>query len=116
MEEMGREMARYCGGLPLAVVALGGLLAKNSTLHDWERIHGNIKSYLMKSGKDNYKKQDNGVSDVLDLSYQDLSYHLKSCFLYLAHSPRTIEFQQKLCFECGWLKGLYRMSMMEKST
>ena len=106
MEEMGREMARYCGGLPLAVVALGGLIAKNPTLHDWERIHGNIKSYLMKSGKDNYKKQDNGVSDVLDLSYQDLSYHLKSCFLYLAHFPEDYRIPTKTLFRMWVAEGI----------
>lgn len=94
MEEMGKEMAKYCGGLPLAVVVLGGLLATNHTLYDWERIHRNIKSYLMR-GKDNYKQQDSGVSDVLALSYQDLSYHLKSCFLYLAHFLEDYEIRTK---------------------
>ncbi|XP_034704997.1 putative disease resistance protein At1g50180 isoform X2 [Vitis riparia] len=94
MEEVGKEMARYCGGLPLAVVVLGGLLATNHTLYDWERIHRNIKSYLMR-GIDNYKQQDSGVSNVLALSYQDLSCHLKSCFLYLAHFPEDYEIRTK---------------------
>ena len=39
MEEMGREMARYCGGLSLTIVVLGGLLAKNHSLYDRERMH-----------------------------------------------------------------------------
>ena len=106
MEEMGREMARYCGGLPLAVVVLGGLLAKNPTLHDWERIYRNIKSYLMRSGKDNYKQQDSGVSDVLVLSYQDLSYHLKSCFLYLAHFPEDHEIRTKTLVRMWVAEGI----------
>ena len=106
MEEMGREMARYCGGLPLAVVVLGGLLAKNPTLHDWERIYRNIKSYLMRSRKDNYKQQDSGVSDVLVLSYQDLSYHLKSCFLYLAHFPEDHEIPTKTLVRMWVAEGI----------
>ena len=106
MEEMGREMARYCGGLPLAVVVLGGLLAKNPTLHDWERIYRNITSYLMRSGKDNYKQQDSGVSDVLVLSYQDLSYHLKSCFLYLAHFPEDHEIPTKTLVRMWVAEGI----------
>ena len=106
MEEMGREMARYCGGLPLAVVVLGGLLAKNPTLHDWERIYKNITSYLMRSGKDNYKHQDSGVSDVLVLSYQDLSYHLKSCFLYLAHFPEDYEIPTKTLVRMWVAEGI----------
>ena len=106
MEEMGREMAKHCGGLPLAVVVLGGLLSKNRTLHDLERIHRNIKSYLMRSGKDNYKQQDSVVSDVLALSYQDLSYHLKSCFLYLAHFPEDHEISTKTLVRMWVAEGI----------
>ena len=71
MEELGKEMVRYCGGLPLAIVVLGGLLATKHTFYEWERVHRNIKSYLRR-GKDNYEQQGSGVSDVLALSYQDL--------------------------------------------
>ena len=106
MEEMGREMARYCGGLPLAVVVLGGLLAKYHTLHDWERIHRNIKSYLMRLGKDNYRQQDIGVLDVLALSYQDLSYQLKSCFLYFAHFPEDHEISTKTLVRMWVAEGI----------
>ncbi|RVW82970.1 putative disease resistance protein [Vitis vinifera] len=90
VEELGKEMVRYCGGLPLAIVVLGGLLATKHTFYEWERVHRNIKSYLRR-GKDNYEQQGSGVSDVLALSYQDLPYYLKSCFLYLANFPEDYE-------------------------
>ena len=90
MEELGKEMVRYCGGLPLAIVVLGGLLATKHTFYEWERVQRNIKSYLRR-GKDNYEQQGSGVSDVLALSYQDLPYYLKSCFLYLANFPEDYE-------------------------
>ena len=105
MEKVGKKMAKYCGGLPLAVVVLGGLLATNHTLYDWERIHRNIKSSLMR-GKDNYKQQDSGVSDVLALSYQDLSYHLKSCFLYLAHFPEDYQIRTKTLVRMWVAEGI----------
>ena len=87
-------MAKYCGGLPLAVVVLGGLLATKHHTYEWERIHKHTKSYL-RSGKDKCEQQGSGVSNVLALSYQDLPYQLKSCFLYLGHFPEDHEIYTK---------------------
>ena len=79
--ELGKEMTKYYGGLSLAVVVLGGLLATKHTFYEWEMVHRNVESCLR--GK--------GVSDVLALSYQDLSCHLKPCFLSLGHFPEDYE-------------------------
>ncbi|KAI7981823.1 putative disease resistance protein [Camellia lanceoleosa] len=37
MIELGMAMVKHCGGLPLAIVVLGGLLATKYTLEDWEK-------------------------------------------------------------------------------
>uniref|UniRef100_M4F8N6 Protein kinase domain-containing protein n=1 Tax=Brassica campestris TaxID=3711 RepID=M4F8N6_BRACM len=43
LEAMGKKMVKYCGGLPLAVKVLGGLLAnKKYTVEDWKRVYDNI--------------------------------------------------------------------------
>lgn len=85
MEELGKKMAKRCNGLPLAIVVLGGLLAtKPCTFNAWGIVDRNIKSYFRR-GDGNSKQQSSEVSDVLALSYRDLPYHLKPCFLYLAH-------------------------------
>ena len=85
MEELGKKMAKRCNGLPLAIVVLGGLLAtKPCTFNAWGIVDRNIKSYFRR-GDGNSKQQSSEVSDVLVLSYRDLPYHLKPCFLYLAH-------------------------------
>ncbi|KAJ9683823.1 hypothetical protein PVL29_016360 [Vitis rotundifolia] len=85
MEELGKKMAKRCNGLPLAIVVLGGLLAtKPCTFNAWGIVDRNIKSYFRR-GDGNSKQQNSEVSDVLALSYRDLPYHLKPCFLYLAH-------------------------------
>ncbi|KAI8028295.1 putative disease resistance protein [Camellia lanceoleosa] len=36
MIELGKAMVKHCGGVPLAIVVLGGLLATKYTLEDWE--------------------------------------------------------------------------------
>ncbi|KAH0909812.1 hypothetical protein HID58_033133 [Brassica napus] len=86
MEEMGKQMIKHCGGLPLAVKVLGGLLASQYTLREWKRIHENIRSYIV-GGTSFEEKNINSVYHVLYLSFEKLPIYLKHCFLYLAHFP-----------------------------
>ncbi|KAG7656558.1 P-loop containing nucleoside triphosphate hydrolase [Arabidopsis suecica] len=44
-----------CGGLPLAITVLGGLLATKSTWNEWQRVYENIKSYVSNGGSSNGK-------------------------------------------------------------
>ncbi|KAF8068139.1 hypothetical protein N665_1150s0012 [Sinapis alba] len=90
LEEIGRQMAIRCGGLPLAITVLGGLLAMKNTLNQWQRVQENIKSYVSNGGSCNGSKS-MMVADVLSLSYEDLPPHLKQCFLYFAHYPEDYE-------------------------
>ncbi|XP_021832525.1 disease resistance protein RPP13-like [Prunus avium] len=79
LENLGRQMMVKCSGLPLTVVVLGGLLStKRKTAEEWTRVLQNINWRLI--GQDR-------VSAVLALSYNDLPFHLKSCFLYLGLFP-----------------------------
>ncbi|KAK3429485.1 hypothetical protein EUGRSUZ_E00907, partial [Eucalyptus grandis] len=70
MKGLGDELLKKCGGLPLAIIVLGGLLAVN----EWKTVHEKINLHLG-------DKSD--VFKVLALSYDDLPWHLKPCFLYL---------------------------------
>ncbi|XP_013644168.2 probable disease resistance RPP8-like protein 2 [Brassica napus] len=90
LEAMGKKMVKYCGGLPLAVKVLGGLLAnKKYTVEDWKRVYDNIQTQIIRSD-DN--KQDS-VYRVLSLSYEDLPMHLKHCFLCLAYFPEDYKIE-----------------------
>ncbi|KAI8533107.1 hypothetical protein RHMOL_Rhmol11G0270300 [Rhododendron molle] len=82
MTVLGKDMVKHCGGLPLAIVVLGGLLATKHTLGEWEKVSRNV-DYLRKG------KGQGGVpvTSVLDLSYHNLPYHLKACFLCLSDLP-----------------------------
>ncbi|KAM7488974.1 hypothetical protein LguiB_026458 [Lonicera macranthoides] len=95
MEKKGREMLRQCGGLPLAIAVLGGLLANRHTLNEWERVHYSLDRYLMGEGID---IQDQRVQQVLALSYKDLPYQLKPCFLYMGNFQEDYNVTtEKLC-------------------
>ncbi|KAI4297295.1 hypothetical protein L6164_037189 [Bauhinia variegata] len=89
MKELGRKMLKHSGGLPLAITVLGGLLKTKHTIDDWDRVHANVKTYLRR-GEGNEEER-LGVEKVLALSYDDLPYRLKSCFLHLGHFPEDFE-------------------------
>ncbi|CAA7036446.1 unnamed protein product [Microthlaspi erraticum] len=46
LEGMGKKMVTYCGGLPLAVRVLGGLLANKYTVSEWQRVYENIQTQM----------------------------------------------------------------------
>ncbi|EOY17928.1 Disease resistance protein RPP8 isoform 2 [Theobroma cacao] len=84
---LGKEMLKKCGGLPLAIVVLGGLLATKKSWTEWEMVQKNINAYLNKVQQQEY----GGVNGILALSYNELPFHLKPCFLYLGHYPEDSE-------------------------
>ncbi|KAK4394685.1 putative disease resistance RPP8-like protein 2 [Sesamum angolense] len=76
LEEIGKSIAKGCNGLPLAIVVIGGLLAKsNMTQEYWEFVVKNLTSF-------SNSEDDEHCSRVLSLSYNHLPIHLKPCFLY----------------------------------
>ncbi|EOA34372.1 hypothetical protein CARUB_v10021896mg [Capsella rubella] len=90
MEDMGKEMIKHCGGLPLAIKVLGGFLAAKYTMLDWKRVFEDIGSRSM--GRINLIDGNNSsVYHVLCMSFAELPSYLKHCFLYLAHFPEDDE-------------------------
>ncbi|KAF7848125.1 hypothetical protein BT93_L2272 [Corymbia citriodora subsp. variegata] len=80
LESLSEQILKKCEGLPLAIVAIGGLLfAKN--VREWEMISRSLAAELESNDRmQNFRK-------ILSLSYNDLDYNLKSCFLYLGVFP-----------------------------
>ncbi|KAL1207489.1 Disease resistance protein RPP8 [Cardamine amara subsp. amara] len=105
MEAIGKKMVTYCGGLPLAVKVLGGLLAEKPTFPEWKRVYDNFgaqipgKSVLHENNLDS-------VNRILSLSYEDLPLHLKNCFLYLAHFPQDWSIPKDFLFYYWAAEGI----------
>ncbi|XP_074357427.1 putative disease resistance protein RXW24L isoform X1 [Apium graveolens] len=83
MEDMGREMVKYCAGLPLAIVILGGILVTKPSFTEWEKVYNDSLSSL-KKGKGLGENQQEQLFDILVRSYNALPPQLKPCFLYLS--------------------------------
>ncbi|XAR63695.1 hypothetical protein NMG60_11023725 [Bertholletia excelsa] len=84
LENLGRIIAKECGGLPLAIVVIAGLLAKKDKTCDWwEKVAHRVNSYVA--------RDQTQCMDILALSYNHLPYHLKACFLYFGVFPEDYE-------------------------
>ncbi|KAM5568325.1 putative disease resistance protein [Rosa sericea] len=91
--ELGKKMLQHCEGLPLAITVLAGLLARKDTVDEWDMVHKNVHAYIGR-GK-GHEQECSGTLWVLALSYDDLPYHLKPCFLYLGHYPEDFDIPVK---------------------
>ncbi|KAH0668411.1 hypothetical protein KY289_022904 [Solanum tuberosum] len=72
LEDVGQKIAHKCGGLPLSVVLVAGILkTMEKEIHCWEQVAINLGSHIQAKSE-----------DIINLSYQVLPFHLKPCFLY----------------------------------
>ncbi|KAK4715584.1 hypothetical protein R3W88_013922 [Solanum pinnatisectum] len=71
-EKVGPKIVRKCGGLPLSIVFVACILAgMERTEQSWKQVARSLGSEICP-----YPKH------IIEQSYQNLPYHLKSCFLY----------------------------------
>ncbi|KAL7169083.1 hypothetical protein ACSBR2_034168 [Camellia fascicularis] len=81
LEPLGKQMAHECGGLPLAIVVLAGvLLKKEKTSHWWSKVSCSVSSFVTEH-----------TDRILELSYDNLPHHLRPCFLYFGLFPKDFE-------------------------
>ncbi|KAL3506469.1 hypothetical protein ACH5RR_031851, partial [Cinchona calisaya] len=79
---VGKQIAQQCNGLPLAVVAISGVLQRTKKGKEWwEKIAESLSSEIMKD-------PDARCMEILELSYKHLPGYLKTCFLYLGVFPQ----------------------------
>lgn len=74
--DLGKQIVKKRGDLPLASAVLGGLLlSKEATYSEWLKVLQGVQWQLTLNPAK--------CADILKLSYQDLPYYLKSSFLYV---------------------------------
>ncbi|KAL7249329.1 hypothetical protein ACSBR1_011478 [Camellia fascicularis] len=91
LERLSKAILNRCEGLPLAIVAISGLLSTKdkSSVDEWNKIYRSFGAEL--EGNDRLLS----MKKILSLSYLDLPYYLKFCFLYLSVFPED-------CFIDHW--------------
>ncbi|KAJ3689739.1 hypothetical protein LUZ61_018903 [Rhynchospora tenuis] len=84
LSEISELFVKICGGLPLALVVLGGILSNEEPTHDaWERVMKRMNQHGV----------GNEVREVLASSYDYLPFALKSCFMYFAAFPEDFQIE-----------------------
>ncbi|KAK1316605.1 Disease resistance protein RPM1 [Acorus calamus] len=114
LEELSRNIVKRCQGMPLAIVAIGGMLAvKDKTMSEWERVR--------RGGFGMYDEREHTIVNmkrIILLSYNDLPYNLKACFLYLSLFPEdyNIKFMKliRLWMAEGFVKSNQQNIMVEE--
>ncbi|XP_027180795.1 disease resistance protein RPM1-like [Coffea eugenioides] len=85
------DILSKCRGLPLAIAAIGGVLASKDKDKDkadqWEIVRDSLAGEEEKTGEQDMVKK------ILLLSYKDLPSHLKTCLLYISIFPEDYEIQ-----------------------
>ncbi|XP_078159291.1 putative disease resistance RPP8-like protein 2 [Carex rostrata] len=85
--KVAEKLTKKCGGLPLALVVLGGILSRKERNYTaW-----NTTEETMDWHDEDGKK----CSQVLAMSYEDLPYEFKPCFLYFASFPEDYKISGK---------------------
>ncbi|XP_049359039.1 putative late blight resistance protein homolog R1B-16 [Solanum verrucosum] len=80
-DEVGKQIALKCKGLPLTIVVIAGLLSKiGKALDEWKSVAANVSSVVNTD-------LDVQCMRILALSYHHLPHHLRACFLYFALFP-----------------------------
>lgn len=84
LEYIGKEIARSCRGLPLAIVVIAGLLSPESNSKAlWKEIAENVQAAIA-TRHEQFEK-------IMSLSYTYLPHHLRPCFLYMGVFPEDYE-------------------------
>ncbi|KAJ4757806.1 Disease resistance family protein [Rhynchospora pubera] len=80
LKDIGKKIAKKCGGLPLALRVMGGLLSTKPAA-----------SWRAEMEKMDWGNDGEECSAIIGTSYDDLSFALKSCFMYFAVFPEDYE-------------------------
>ncbi|KAF7081675.1 hypothetical protein CFC21_085593 [Triticum aestivum] len=79
LQEISEQILEKCHGLPLAIIAISGLLANIEKTEDlWNQVKDSIGRALERN------PNVEGMMKILSLSYFDLPLYLKTCLLYLS--------------------------------
>ncbi|XP_026431047.1 disease resistance protein RGA2-like [Papaver somniferum] len=97
MTSIGEEIARKCGGLPLAANVLGSLMYLHKTENDWLSIRDDVSLRSVDASTQ--------IISILKLSYDKLPSHLKLCFSYCSLFPKDWKISREILVRLWMAEG-----------
>ncbi|XP_050266508.1 disease resistance protein RPM1-like isoform X2 [Quercus robur] len=102
LNNLTESILKRCEGLPLAIVAISGVLATKDRVDEWDMIKRSLADELRENPRLS------SMDKILSLSYNDLPYHLKSCFLYFSIFPKNHVIDQMRLIRLWIAEGFVR--------
>ncbi|KAM3688885.1 hypothetical protein ACJW31_09G004500 [Castanea mollissima] len=99
LKSFAQELVRKCNGLPLAIAALGSLMYSKNDMFQWNQINNTLNWNLSNN------PELEAVKSILLLSFNDLPYQLKHCFLYCSLFPEDHEIRRKRLIKLWMAEG-----------
>uniref|UniRef100_A0A803LU82 Disease resistance protein RPM1-like n=1 Tax=Chenopodium quinoa TaxID=63459 RepID=A0A803LU82_CHEQI len=104
LKELSGNLVKKCEGLPLAVVAIAGMLStKRKAKSELQKLESSLGSELLTN------PHLSSMSRILSLSYYDLPYYLKLCLMYFGMLPEDYSIRHarliRLWIAEGFIKG-----------
>ncbi|RCV18159.1 hypothetical protein SETIT_3G278200v2 [Setaria italica] len=103
LEEIGKEIAKKCGGLPLLACSLGYLMSRRKTTEAWE----DIRDRIISNPKADCVKD---ILNCLKLSYHCMPFNFKLCFTYCAVFPKGFAINSDILIQqwsaLGYIKSV----------
>ncbi|XP_050241564.1 putative disease resistance protein RGA3 isoform X2 [Quercus robur] len=107
LEDIGREIAKRCQGIPLVARVLGGTMSNKIEEREWLEIQNSeVWSSL---------RGENKILSILKLSFDRLSPSLKSCFTYCAIFPKDYEMGKEDLIQHWMAEGFLQPSQGNSS-
>ncbi|XP_059462672.1 putative disease resistance protein RGA4 [Corylus avellana] len=100
--EIGKEIVEKCKGVPLAIRTLGSLLFSKVDEREWKFVRDN--------GIWKLEQKEGDILPALKLSYDQMSSHLKQCFVFCSLFPKDHEFDSEQLIAFWMAHGLLHNS------
>ncbi|XVE91610.1 hypothetical protein REPUB_Repub01dG0025000 [Reevesia pubescens] len=97
LETIGRQIVKKCGGVPLAIKAIGSIMCLKSQESEWLHVKDSNIWDLEEEG--------NRILAVLKLSYDHLPPYLRQCFLFCSIFPKDYVMEKQQLIELWMANG-----------
>ncbi|XP_042450499.1 disease resistance protein RPM1-like isoform X2 [Zingiber officinale] len=110
LEDYTGRILNKCQGSPLAIVAIGSLLSfKEKSETEWKKVYDNLQ----------WEFENNPVLDkvknILNLSFNDLPYYLKNCFVFCSIFPEDYLINRKKLIRLWVAEGFVEAKSSNRS-